>query len=780
MSNKKCIGFSKFNFFLAVLLVTLKVHCSVPETAVDQILEKPLLEQIRLAVVTGEISLFGSLIDRITDKTAEVLLSAFNAGIQAKRLDALKYLLGRAEFPARDFSKESDPDLYLILRDSQDEELLKAMQKKGKIKLHPEMVPAVHSIDLAAELKLESWEGNFDWADQLCYVKSPEVAQYLIDHGHSVNPGYLPYSPLAWVDRMDVAEILIKNGAEFKFQQPASIDRSKEVGFRDRWSYQILPRVKTREIAELLISRGCRYDFPDAAGYFPIHCEDITPAVLELLLDLGMSPNLPDGFGIPPLFYCTDSAEKARILLSHGADPKLRIFRCNVDLLRQYTTPLDVSAYENYQISRKQKGTAADKPGYTLLHCARSGDIVRLMVESGLDPNARAGELDETPLHRVYELNAIKALIEAGADVNARDSLGNTPIFNNILGREALSCLIENGADPGAINSRGLGIMEVNRDEYNLEYLKTICPKGSPIPLERNCTVMKEHKVFQEVLEKCGSILKPFDFSTEKDGYYKQYDGQLPLLVLLDNRNDYGRRDVFDDDHYIYVDLIRKFLDAGGSPQVKDSNGWNLLMLCPVLEVARMMEKKGFDLNSTIDPVLDQAVREIRNEDMVRYLLEKGGPALNKKKSSTLLECRFEYVEMLVNAGFFPDATDKNGDSALLYAIKNQYYKKTLALTAARANPRAADRSGNTPLHCMVNRLVGSFTRTVTEDELNKYEAYFRKEFVAVLKALREAGADPGAKNRAGETALDMLRKKCRETHLSETGIIAEIAAQLK
>ena len=58
-------------------------------------------------------------------------------------------------------------------------------------------------------------------------------------------------------------------------------------------------------------------------------------------------------------------------------------------------------------------------------------------------------------------------------------------------------------------------------------------------------------------------------------------------------------------------------------------------------------------------------------------------------------------------------------------------------LCANGANVNARDWQGNTPLHCLASSKVSS---------------------TSVAKCLVEAGADLGAKNRDGKTALDLAR----------------------
>lgn len=72
-----------------------------------------------------------------------------------------------------------------------------------------------------------------------------------------------------------------------------------------------------------------------------------------------------------------------------------------------------------------------DWPGYF----PNGPEIVRVLVEAGADPNARAGRGGETPLHWAAssdDVDVAEALIDAGADVNAPDGSMGTPLGNAV------------------------------------------------------------------------------------------------------------------------------------------------------------------------------------------------------------------------------------------------------------------------------------------------------------------------------------------------------------
>ncbi len=87
----------------------------------------------------------------------------------------------------------------------------------------------------------------------------------------------------------------------------------------------------------------------------------------------------------------------------------------------------------------------------------------RACLVSGLDPIARIGAYQVTPLHVVAGLNhdpaVVDVLVEVGADPNARDKNEATPLHYAVWPNDnpaVISALIDRGADPNAQAQDGL------------------------------------------------------------------------------------------------------------------------------------------------------------------------------------------------------------------------------------------------------------------------------------------------------------------------------------
>jgi len=120
----------------------------------------------------------------------------------------------------------------------------------------------------------------------------------------------------------------------------------------------------------------------------------------------------------------------------------------------------------------------------TALHfAARSGhiEIVKLLLEHGADINAKVSPGLKTALHFAAEnghIESVKLLLEHGADINAKEGLRDKTALHFAARSghiEIVKLLLEHGAD---INAKAMGRMtalEVAKDEGQTKVFGFIC-----------------------------------------------------------------------------------------------------------------------------------------------------------------------------------------------------------------------------------------------------------------------------------------------------------------
>jgi ankyrin repeat protein len=242
--------------------------------------------------------------------------------------------------------------------------------------------------------------------------------------------------------RTEAAKILLDSGAELEVNNPDGIT-------------PLLMAISNNhpETAKFLIERGANLNATDWYGRTPIWSAvevrnmDIDNAnfkngvdrepvleLIKLLLEKGANPNprskeampirqfmLPatgtlewvDFTGQTPFLYAARAGDVTvmKLLLKHGADPKIPTF--------QGTTPLMAAAGINWTVLQTYDEGAA-----SLL------EAVKLCYELGMDVNA-VNSMGLTALHGAANRGSddiIKFLVEKGAKLDVKDKEGRTPL----------------------------------------------------------------------------------------------------------------------------------------------------------------------------------------------------------------------------------------------------------------------------------------------------------------------------------------------------------------
>ncbi len=203
-------------------------------------------------------------------------------------------------------------------------------------------------------------------------------------------------------------------------------------------------------------------------GQRPLHVAR-TPEIAAYLLDKGsdIETRCVDHGSTPAEYAATSRPDVCRFLLDRGArgDPFMYAMIGDLDRLAAEIeadpealhirvtpdrfTPTTEEAAHIYMYTIGQ--------GSTLLHAAANRgrvEIVRFLIERGLDPDVRGGYDDQTPAHGAAwenEADVIRALAEGGADLNLPSGRihKNPPLGWAIVGGSAdvAEALVEAGVE---------------------------------------------------------------------------------------------------------------------------------------------------------------------------------------------------------------------------------------------------------------------------------------------------------------------------------------------
>ena len=210
--------------------------------------------------------------------------------------------------------------------------------------------------------------------------------------------------------------------------------------------------------------------------------------MVAVLLKHGADVNRTGPAGTDALMWAAPDVKKVRLLLDHGANVNARSASERTPLIVAASFPRSVDLLR-LLLDRGADLRAKDRAGADALSLAvRSADVdvVRFLVEKGLDPNAlsagarRAGfarydlpttEFLAKPSAPVPDLGAaatwqpaalVARWIERGADVNgagAAAQYSRTPLMNAVTseaeGADTVKLLLDHGADPNARMTEG-------------------------------------------------------------------------------------------------------------------------------------------------------------------------------------------------------------------------------------------------------------------------------------------------------------------------------------
>jgi len=234
------------------------------------------------------------------------------------------------------------------------------------------------------------------------------------------------------------------------------------------------------ELVQILLSHDAIANTQDFSGNTALHYAD-SPDMTRVLLEGGVSPNIPNGAGLCSLHLAVKRRDFTSVkhLLSYGADVN------NADDAYWYT-PLHLVAL-------------ADESQLNNTSPSFRGPIAELLCEAKIPSLPDLNYQDRngnSPLHHAVSLveedagTLISLFIEHGSNPKIANNRGQTPIHiycNNHIARqfvfyhEALHLMLAKGADPNTVSSSGCTALHLALYHQDMEAAALLVRYGAQL-----------------------------------------------------------------------------------------------------------------------------------------------------------------------------------------------------------------------------------------------------------------------------------------------------------
>ena len=469
-----------------------------------------------------------------------------------------------------------------------------------------------------------------------------------------------------------------------------------------------------RDVVTFLIEHGANVDLRDKNGYTALHCacmSDYVGEILECLIENGADVNArTDDDCTPLMIACDYGSEAVKFLIEHGANVDHQDWNgqtavhyavnCNdIDALscliengadvnaRTYDggTPLMIATAEGhlnvaiYLIDHGADVHDRKAALHNAVDCSCSDpsscEILSCMIENGGDFTAQTFG-NRTPLMTAAERGQIKVvtyLIEhvRGAPyyVNLRDDNGKTALHHAVqcfdpISCEILSCLIEHGGDVNCRAYDNCTPLMIAAERGQTKVVTFLIQHGADLDLRDMDGQTALHYAV------CGS-----DVSCEILSYLIENGAKVNAFTRRDNCK---RTPLMLACRYGHFNAVSSLIECGAKVNLQDAKG-----------------------NTAVHYALSCSNGSL---EVLSRLMSDGAAVNNSftrdKCTPLMIACQCGHmnaVSFLIEHGANMDLQDKNGDTALHYAVSAGAVDTLLDLGALHLIP-VCNKHGLTPL----------------------------------------------------------------------------------
>lgn len=506
-----------------------------------------------------------------------------------------------------------------------------------------------------------------------------------------------------------------------------------------------------------------------------------------------------------------NNAEAVRTLLQQGVNPNAMVETIvpgktpgdlqQLSILHHAMAHWSISP-ETMEIMLKAGAIPTDELLFYAIS-SREDEWVEILLRYGANPNARHSLLEEhEPEHALLkaayasdrvESNAIERmvmhLLNSGADAHVRSANGNTALHAAVSNAESarlIKALLDKGVDINSTNNKGETPLMVAAGNKNHSLYRLLLKHGANPALRNN-----RGQTAADILH----YTPPADYERLLElAYSVDYDEAEATRLLttsgLDINRDYGKGILLQRAiayGYENVEMLKLLLKHGAKTEFGEGKPSALHIAVYYkenFEIAHILLEHGAstegvklcdliftvkteeDLNTAIQrwvPISEIKTEHVlhlaknRNPDILKKLLQQGlriapqdTTIMAAAQSFLYGENNAELLQMLHDAGAEPNATDKNGKTALMSLHENRHSDLLPKLVSLGADLNQQDVAGNTALHYLAIQMADC----VSEDG------------VRMAKEMIRYGANPHIKNKRGETPRDTAIRHYKAYHL--------------
>lgn len=388
------------------------------------------------------------------------------------------------------------------------------------------------------------------------------------------------------------------------------------------------------------------------------------------------------------------------------------------------------------------------------------------LVKSGIDINSIDGE-ERTALWWAAEQGCaeqVEYLLKLQANPNLSDFLKRTPLMLAVVqGGEHVEKLVSDLIDAGAnVNARDIGGMTALMNCHNLKAQENLLNAGADVNVQNGRGMTALEAVIEAVSDSTRCYFIEGDYVPKKlvsnlidagaDVNIPDNKGKTPLMVAVEFAECCRNRDTY---------YIEKLLKAGADINAQDQEGRTVRDYAKKYIKSDGLKKKlekllgpwdtsKKEINAEATSKLVSLVKNITAHWPLTDFVNAGADVnavVNNEGATVLMEVA-QYglrscAEILLKNGARIDAADKNGNTALMYAMgaENDYVQRMLL--CAGADTEAANNEGMTALMLSV---VGCDYKRNTEQ----------------IENLLKAGANINAQDKKGRTVRDYAKENIK------------------